>query len=84
MFREILCFRSAGEVPYPAFLSRNWFQHTNASALRRHIRNLILQLFIEQGRLPADHLTTLNAATDMADYKADTVKPKCVYLLMGH
>ncbi|KAL3148578.1 hypothetical protein ABBQ38_014010 [Trebouxia sp. C0009 RCD-2024] len=73
-----LCERGAwkGEVPYPAFLSRHWFQHQNASALRKHIRNLILQLFIDEGRLPADHPTTVNAAKDMAAYKANTVEAK--------
>lgn len=71
----------AGEVPYPAFLSRHWFQHQNASALRQHIRNLILQLFTQEKRLPDDHPTVLNAVTDMADYQANTKEPKYVHVL---
>ena len=66
----------AGETPYPAFLSKQWFQHENASALRKHIRNLILQLFIEQKRLPVDHQSIVNAVADMADYQDDKGEPK--------
>lgn len=65
--RSASCF--AGETPYPAFLSKHWFQHQNASALRKHIRNLILQLFREQKRLPDDHQTFINAISDMAEYQ---------------
>ena len=72
--RTASCF--AGETPYPAFLSKHWFQHQNASALRKHIRNLILQLFREQKRLPDDHQTVLHAVADMADYQDDKGEPK--------
>ena len=66
----------AGEMPYPAFLSKHWFQHQNASALRKHIRNLILQLFREQKRLPDDHQSVVNAVADMADYQDNEIEPK--------
>ena len=71
----------AGETPYPAFLSKHWFHHQNASALRKHIRNLILQLFREQKRLPDDHQTVVNAVADMADYQENKNEPKYGLLL---
>ena len=71
----------AGETPYPAFLSQYWFQHENASALRKHIRNLILQLFREQKRLPDDHQTVVNAVADMADYQENKSESKYGLLL---
>lgn len=71
----------AGETPYPAFLSKQWFQHENASALRKHIRNLILQLFIEQKRLPVDHQSIINAVADMADYQENKSEPKYALVL---
>ena len=71
----------AGETPYPAFLSKQWFQHENASALRGHIRNLILQLFREQKRLPDDHQTVVNAVAHMADYQENKSEPKYALVL---
>ena len=59
----------AGDSIYPDFLSKNWFQFKNASALRYHIRDLILKLSLEQKRLSADHPTTVNAVADRADYQ---------------
>ena len=75
------CINCAGETPYPAFLSKHWFQHQNASALRKHIRNLILQLFREQKRLPDDHPTYVNAVADMAEYQENEAEPKYALFL---
>ena len=58
----------ADKPPYPAFLSKHWFQDKNASNLRQHVRDLILQLFLEQKRLPEDHPTVLAAVEDRAHY----------------
>ena len=41
----LLC---AGLSDYPLFLHQKWFFPGNASKLRRHIRNLLLELFVEQ------------------------------------
>ena len=38
----------AGLSGYPLFMQRQWFQPEVAGALRGHIRNLILELFISQ------------------------------------
>ncbi|KAK9906862.1 hypothetical protein WJX75_009356 [Coccomyxa subellipsoidea] len=37
-----------GLSDYPLFLHQKWFFPGNASKLRRHIRNLLLELFVEQ------------------------------------
>ncbi|DBA66333.1 TPA: hypothetical protein ACH3X2_002325 [Trebouxia sp. C0005] len=73
-----LCERGAwkGDTPYPAFLSKHWFQHENASALRFHIRNEILKLFMVQKRLPDDHPSAVAAVVDMEEYKEDPSKRK--------
>ena len=38
----------AGLSSYPLFMQRQWFQPEVAGALRGHIRNLILELFVSQ------------------------------------
>ncbi|KAL0035371.1 hypothetical protein WJX77_003485 [Trebouxia sp. C0004] len=74
-----LCERGAwkGETPYPAFLSKHWFQHENASALRGHIRNEILKLFRVQKRLPDNHPSMVAAVVDMEEYEEDSKRKYC-------
>ena len=61
-----IILRSADKPPYPAFLSKHWFQDKNASNLR--------QLFLEQKRLPEDHPTVLAAVEDRAHYSETTTE----------
>lgn len=46
----VLC--CAGLSSYPLFMQEHWFQPGNASALRAHIKTIILELFIQQVRHP--------------------------------
>lgn len=47
----VLC--CAGLSSYPLFMQEHWFQPGNASALRAHIKTILLELFIQQVRHPA-------------------------------
>ena len=44
----------AGLSTYPLFMQRQWFQPEIAGALRGHIRNLILELFIRQASITVE------------------------------
>lgn len=58
----------AGDMPYPNFLTERWFGHANASDLRGHIRNLILELAKEQKRVGDDHSSTVAVAEGLRAY----------------
>lgn len=69
------CDFATGQVPYPAFLSKHWFQESNAYALRGHVRHIILKQFREQNKLPEDHPSVLNMISDIEDFpKSDIPK----------
>ena len=65
----------AGEAPYPAFLSKHWFQDENAYALRWHVRHIILEHFRDQTKLPLDHPSVHNMVDDIDGF-AESQVPK--------
>lgn len=58
-----------GDMPYPTFLTKVWFEHANASNLRGHIRNLILQLVRHQKRVGAEHASMVAVDEGLQAYK---------------
>ena len=56
-------------MPYPTFLTKVWFGHANASNLRGHIRNLILELARQQKRVGNEHPSMVAVADGLQAYK---------------
>ena len=59
----------SGGMPYPTFLTKHWFEHANASDLRGHIRNLILELARQQKRVGHGHSSMAAVAEGLKAYK---------------
>lgn len=68
------CNLPAGNIPYPAFLSKHWFQEENAYALRWHVRHIILKQFREQTKLPKDHPSVINMIADIKNFAESKVR----------
>jgi hypothetical protein len=66
--------RGAGLSTYPLFCQQQWFYPGNASALRGHIRAVLLRLFVEQ--VPPQRREGLDAlahaAAELQEYEENT------------
>ncbi|KAK9819106.1 hypothetical protein WJX74_001856 [Apatococcus lobatus] len=60
-----------GEFEYPGFLTSQWFEKENASRLRKHVRNLVLQMLHGQALAQdRDQNSVSEALVDINDYNA--------------
>lgn len=55
---------------FPLMLTKHWFSNTTAGLLRKRLRQLILELFIDQAKDKECHAVVL-AATEVQDLQSE-------------